>query len=86
MKHDETPERPDRVRSAFYLHLKAAGAIARKNPELIRIARRTGYSVEHLFMLAIGRRKPSLSGALAIARETPKNKALTAESFFPVGE
>lgn len=69
-------------RPALYQHLKAAGSMGRKNPELVRLAKVTGLSVEHLFQLALGRRVPSLLAARAIARAVPRGSQVTEHSFF----
>ena len=67
-------------RSPFYEHLRKSGGIHRKNPELVRLAAATGFSVEHLFKVATGQRRCSTPFARAVAREA-RNKTLTVESF-----
>lgn len=78
---DTSPQPEDR--SPFYLHLKAKGRMGRKNPELLRVSRVTGLSVEHLFHVALGRRVPSPVAAKAIVRAVPKGAGVTEQSFYP---
>jgi hypothetical protein len=70
-------------RSPFYEHLKAAGSMTRTNPELKRLSEETGYSTEHLFKVATGRRGASRPLAVAISKAT-RNKAVRPETFKPV--
>ena len=67
-------------RSPLYRHLASAGPMSRLNPELLRIHRETGFSVEHLFKVATGRRAASLPLALAVARAVAGG-AVPADSF-----
>lgn len=78
---DGTAPATETGRSEFYKHLKTKGGMYRGNPELIRLATATGYSVDHVFKVATGRRQCSEPFARAIVRETRGNKALTLESF-----
>jgi hypothetical protein len=68
-------------RSPFYQHLKAAGGMTRDNPELRRIVAETGYSAEHLFKVATGRRAASRPLAVAVSRAA-RNKAVQPEAFL----
>lgn len=49
-------------------YLSARGPVSRTNPQLRRLQEQTGYSHEHLWKVAIGRRRPSLACAKAIVR------------------
>jgi hypothetical protein len=71
---------PAPERSPFYQHLKAAGSMTRTNPELQRLSKETGYSTEHLFKVATGRRGASRPLAVAVSKAS-RNKAVKPESF-----
>jgi len=68
-------------RNPFHAYIRAAGAMTRENPELKRLAKLTGYTVEHLFRVCLGDRKPSMPCARAIARAV-KDKAVTETSLL----
>lgn len=67
-------------RNPFYQHLAAAGPMSRNNPELLRLHKETGFSVEHLFKVATGRRAVSLPLALAVSRAS-NSATVTPDSF-----
>lgn len=71
-------------RSAFYRHLAAKGSMTRTNPELVRLHKATGFSIDHLFKVAIGRRRASLPLAKAVARNS-RNTEVTVDTFQVVG-
>lgn len=52
----------------LHLHLAQTGPISVNSEELARLAQETGYSVHHLFKVAIGRRRPEQRLALALQR------------------
>jgi hypothetical protein len=57
--------------------------MTRTNPELQRLSKETGFSAEHLFKVATGRRAASRPLALAVSKAT-RNKAVKPESFVLV--
>jgi hypothetical protein len=74
-------------RSKFHEHLASAGSISRKNPELLRLHRATGFSVEHLFKVAIGLRPASLACVKSLVKNIgPRNKEITESSFTVAGQ
>ena len=73
---------PVPARSALYRHLHAHGRMGRKNPELLRLSRKSGLSVEHLFQVALGRRKLSVLAARELVRQA-RNPEVT-EASLPV--
>lgn len=67
----------------FHSYLKSAGSMTTDNPELVRIARRTGYSADHLYRVAIGHRPASDRCARAVCRAIgSRDKAVTEESLL----
>lgn len=52
----------------LWLHLSQTDKISIRSEELARLARETGYSVHHLFKVAIGRRNAEQRLALALQR------------------
>jgi hypothetical protein len=67
------------TKSPLHAHLYAKGPMTRKNPELQRLARATGYSAEHLFGVALGRRA-SRACAMAIVKHT-RNPAISVDGL-----
>lgn len=82
--HAPTPRTGEVTRSPLYLHLESHGPMSRKNRELIRLAKATGFSVEHVFKVATGQRHGSLPFAKAIVREA-RSKSITVASFEEQG-
>lgn len=52
----------------LWLHLSQTDKISIRSDELARLATETGYSVHHLFKVAIGRRNAEARLALALQR------------------
>jgi len=61
--------------SALHQYVGSRGPMTRYNPEILRLAKATGYSADHVYQVTIGRRPPSgkcaiaLAGALAKVRD-----------------
>jgi len=64
----------DHTQLHAYLH--ARGPMTRKNPALIQLHERTGFSIEHLYLVATGHRPLSRPCLMALDREL-KNKSDT---------
>lgn len=71
-------------RSAFYEYLYPMAGMTKKHPELVRLAKVTGYSAEHLFKIAIGARPASKPCAIAVSRNI-KDRSVTPASFQIAG-
>lgn len=58
----EVPMRP------FHAYLRSTGSMTTGNPELVRISKRTGYSPDHLYRVALGHRPASSRCAKAVCQ------------------
>ena len=65
---------------ALYTHIKKHGGMHRQNPELVRLADATGYTVDHLFKVATQKREASVKVAKSIAVHA-QSRSVTVASF-----
>lgn len=69
------------ARSALHEYVAGKGPLTRENPEVLRIAKATGYSADHIYQVVIGSRVPPARCAIAIAGALEGRLPVTAETL-----